>query len=186
MAYLETYPWSSYPCYLGKRRPPTWLKPEEVLGQLGGKRNLSARYKAYVEMGIDEELQQFYSKGNQPPYLGSEAFRAWAYSQRQTDEEAVTEQEKYFFRKGIEDIQYQVAKQFEVTVPSLLEARRGVENVPRWVAIYLCQTVGGHRRVDIAKAFGLKRTGSIPTTIAKLKERMAMDGKLRNRVNSAI
>jgi len=42
-------------------------------------------------MGIDEEIRQLYGKGNQMSCLDSEAFRAWAYGQRQTDEEVVTE-----------------------------------------------------------------------------------------------
>jgi chromosomal replication initiation ATPase DnaA len=51
-------------------------------------------------------------------------------------------------------------------------------NVPRWVAMYLCQEVCGCRLVEIASYFGLKRTGSIPTTIKKLKQLMKQDKTL--------
>ena len=183
---LEKYPWSSYPCYLGNRTYPDWLIPDDVLAQLGAKRNIAARYKAYVELGVDEELQQFYGKGNQVPYLGSDDFRAWAYSQRQTGDEAVSEQQKAFFRPSLGTIIEKVAQAFSVSTGSLTQASRGVENVPRWAAMYLCQEAGGHRLADIAKTFGLTRTGSIPTTIAKLRDRMNGDKRLRKRVNSAI
>ena len=54
--------------------------------------------------------------------------------------------------------------------------------MPRWVAMTLCQEVGDCRLVNIAKCFGLKRTGSIPTTIKKLRVLMADDKKLARKV----
>ena len=183
---LEQYPWSSYHYYLGKMPFPDWLYPDDVLAQLGSKRNVAARYKAYVEMGVDQEIQQFYGKDNLMPYLGSDDFRAWAYSQKQTDDESVSGREKSSFRPSMEKIIGKVAQAFNVTTQSVRVARRGVQNVPRWVAMYLCQETGGHRLCDIAKTFGLNRTGSIPTTIGKMKERMGRDKALRGKVNSAI
>ena len=56
--------------------------------------------------------------------------------------------------------------------------------MPRWVAMYLCQVVGGQPLVSIAEAFSLKRTGSILTTIGKLKVLMENDRKLLKKVNS--
>jgi len=54
--------------------------------------------------------------------------------------------------------------------------------VPRWVAMYLSQVVGGQPLVIIDEAFNLKRTGSIPTTIGKLKVLMDNDQKLLKKV----
>ncbi len=45
---------------------------------------------------------------------------------------------------------------------------------------------GGHQLIDIAKRFGLKRTGSVPTTLGKLKEMLRVDQKLKDKVDSAI
>jgi hypothetical protein len=44
--------------------------------------------------------------------------------------------------------------------------------------MYLCPEVGGCRLVVIASYFGLKRTGSIPATIKKLKQPMNQDKTL--------
>ena len=52
----------------------------------------------------------------------------------------------------------------------------------RWVAIYLSQVVGAQPLVIIAEASNLKRTGSIPTTIGKLKVLMDNDQKLLKKV----
>jgi hypothetical protein len=45
----------------------------------------------------------------------------------------------------------------------------------------ICARRRGHRLIDIAKKFGLKRTGSIPTVIGKLKTQLnGMVEKLEN------
>ena len=183
---LSSYSWSSYPYYVSRKTPPDWLYPQEVFDQLHVSQRVHEKYKSYVESGIDEEILQFYGKGNQMPYLGSESFRAWAYSQRVTDESAVAEKERYQFREDMDEIIRQVASVFKVTQESIEAGRRGraIKNVPRWVAMYLCQEKGGHRLIDIAKRFGLKRSGSIPTTIAKLKEELNTDKKLSRKLKA--
>jgi REP element-mobilizing transposase RayT len=177
---LEHYAWSSYRYYVHpSAEPPDWLYQAEIYAQLGVKRHLKDKYKAYVELGVDEEIRQFYSKGNVMPYLGGDEFRAWAYQQRLTEEEAVSHQERAVFRPSMDEIIERVASRFEVSRESIMRTTRGgSNNVPRWVAMYLCQEVGGCRLVEIASYFGLKRTGSIPTTIKKLKQLMNQDKTL--------
>ena len=76
---LERYPWSSYAYYVKKKKAPHWLYTQEVLEQLHVKTRLREKYRAYVELGIDEEIAKFYGKENLSPYLGSQCFRDWAY-----------------------------------------------------------------------------------------------------------
>ncbi len=181
---LESYNWSSYKYYVtSKLKPPAWLYQADIYSQLGVKSRWREKYRAFVEMGVDEEIKQYYGKGNVMPYLGSEGFREWAYSKRITDDEAVSSESSLRFRPSIEEIVKSVTKVFTVTPESILRAKRGGENnVPRWVAMYLCQEVGDYRLVNIAKCFGLKRTGSIPTTLKKLKTLMEADQGLSRKV----
>ncbi len=181
---LDDYKWSSYPYYVSsKQKAPDWLYQADIYAQLGVISRWRAKYRTYVEQGVDEELKQYYGKGNIVPYLGSEVFRDWAYGQRITDDEAVSRQSKIRFRAGIEEIVARVAKAFRVTPDSILVSKRGgSNNVPRWVAMYLCQEMGGCRLVTIARDFGLKRTGSIPTTLQKLKQLMESDRGLCRKV----
>jgi len=48
--------------------------------------------------------------------------------------------------------------------------------------MYLAQEVCSLKLCEIANYLGLKRTGSIPTTIAKLKSRMAINARLSKAV----
>jgi chromosomal replication initiation ATPase DnaA len=70
-----------------------------------------------------------------------------------------------------------VVRHFKVDINNITRSQRGRvdENIPRWVVMYLAQQMCGLRLHEIANYMGLTRTGSIPTTIAKLKSRMATD-----------
>ncbi|MBN1378213.1 MAG: transposase [Gammaproteobacteria bacterium] len=182
---LADYPWSSYPAYLKQAAAPEWLDRQEIYEQLGVKSRFAEKYQAYVESGIDEETQQFYSKGNIMPYLGSEAFRDWLYKRKSTDEAAITHQARQLFRTSIDEIVDTIADEFSVSTSSIYQSQRGkvANNIPRWVAFYLSRDRGGHHLSEIARAFGLKRTGSIPTTIRKLEKLMESDTRVLNKVN---
>jgi len=184
---LESYPWSSYSHYVsGKPKAPVWLFQKEIYDQLGVKSRVKEKYKAFVEMGVDEKIKKFYGKGNIVPYLGSDEYRAWAYSQRTTGDEAVTREAVAEFKPSLEEIVSAVSNTFKVSLDSILIAKRGESNIPRWVAMYLCQEVGDHRLVSIGEHFGLKRSGSIPTTIKKLKTLMNDDAALCKKVAGAM
>lgn len=142
---LEEYPWSSYSYYVERhQQSPEWLYPNEVYSSLGVRSRKQEKYKAFVELGVDEELATFYEKGNVSPYLGSDEFRSWAYGQRVTKDEAVNYAESIKFRPDISVIVDKVASIFRVSPESILVAQRGgSNNVPRWVAMHLCQELGG-------------------------------------------
>lgn len=182
---LEDYPWSSYPDYLNKRKAPGWLDRLEIYGQLGVKSRLAEKYRSFVERGVDDEIKQFYSRGNVMPYLGSDTFRNWVYRQRNTDETAISQAERACFRPDADEIVNQVASAFGVSKDSILRSRRGraQNNIPRWVALYLCRDCGNLRLREMAEKFGLKRTGSIPTTINKLMVLMSSEPRLMKTID---
>jgi len=182
---IDDYPWSSYPYYVNEQKPPEWLYRQEIYDQLHVKSRLREKYRAFVELGVDEEIAQLYSKGNTVPYLGSDVFRDWAYAQRATDEASVSKQVIQLFHPSIDDIVARVAKTFKVSEASILKSQRGrvQNNTPRWVAMHLSQEIGCKTLMVIAKTFGLKRTGSIPTTVAKLRILMEEDLSLMKKVH---
>jgi len=179
---IEHYPWSSYTYYIRSRKTPAWLYTQEILQQMNSPNRARAKYRAYVELGVDEEIKQFYGKKNVVPYLGSDAFRAWAYSQKITEEAAINEHDKFHFRVDMDTIIQNVARTLAVSEDSIVESRRGRENTPRWIAMYLCLEKGGHRLIDIARHFGVKRSGSVVNTIAKLEVLFEVDKSLKKKI----
>lgn len=181
---LQDYAWSSYPYYVSKLPAPEWLYRDEIYQQLSVNSRQREKYRAFVELGVDDEITAFYGKENQSPYLGSDTFRDWAYGQRQTDESELSRKTIQSFRPDLDQVMDMVARHFKVNVDSITRCQRGRvdENIPRWVIMYLAREICGLKLQEIATCLGLKRTGSIPTTIMKLKSRMASDAKLARKV----
>ncbi len=180
VASLENYRWSSYPTYLGEKPAPVWLYRDEVYAQLGVKHKLKEKYHAFVEQGVDKELAAFYRKKNQAPYLGSDEFRAWAYQQRMTADEAVNQKILQQIRPDFNQVIKHILDEFSVEMSDIVGSQRGrrEDNIPRWVVMHLGQELCGLRLRQIANRLGLKRTGSIPTTMGKLRSRLEEDKRL--------
>jgi len=177
---LDDYQWSSYSNYVSPIAEPAWLYRDEIYQQLTVKSRLREKYRAFIEMGVDEEIAKFYAKGKQKPYLGSDGFRNWLHQQCLVDETELTREAVRFFRPDITQVIESVAQKFSVDIDTITTSRRGrvEDNIPRWLVMYLAQELCGLKLREIAVYLGLKRTGSIPTTINKLRLRMEYDRKL--------
>ncbi len=182
---LEDYRWSSYPSYVRKQPTPDWLFQSEIYQQLAVKSRQRERYRAFVETGVDEEIARFYRKGNQKPYLGSSSFRDWIYRHRLSDDPEIDQNALKYFRPGIDQVTDSVARYFKVSRESIMNSQRGRvdENIPRWLVMYFAQDISGLKLQEIADFLGLKRTGSIPTTVSKLRQRIANDAGLARDVD---
>ena len=179
---LETWQWSSYPAYINKAKAPAWLNREgvfEQVGATGAKR--TAQMKLYTEAGVDEELAHFYGKKNLSSIMGDEKFKKAAKTKRSASKvRGVSRGAHAKWRPSCKDIISAVAKQFKVSEESIYTAARGPgsKNVPRWVAMYLCQELSAVTLQAIAKLFKLKRYGTVSTTVGKLKKEFVDDPKL--------
>jgi putative transposase len=172
-AEVKTYNWSSYGYYSKKAKPPTWFKRDEALKQLrvaAAKRQ--AAYSRYVSQGIDEDMDRFYGKKNLSSIMGDDKFRSQAQKKRaSTKVRGVSRGANAKWRPSCKQIISAVAQQFKVTEASIYTAARGPgsKNVPRWIAMYLCQELSAVTLQAIAKLFKLKRYGTVSTTVGKLK-----------------
>lgn len=187
----QTWQWSSLPVYLTNGKAAingnsnALLQRSEVLSQLGDGARPAARYATYMEAGNDEELIRFYGKKNQLSILGEDRFRNKARAAlapadtRGTSKGALARK-----RPSLTRIVNTVAGAWKVSPTSMLQAARGPgsKNVPRWVAMYLCQEAGGITLQVIAHHFGLQRYGTVSTTIGKLKHELVANPKLLSTV----
>lgn len=177
------WPWSSVHDYLAGN-PDSWLKPDAVLAGFGNAAVAREAYANYLQ-GTDRELSRFYGKKNLQSVLGDERFRARAKALAAvTVERGVSKGALARKRPSPGRIISSVADTFNVSGNSILNAARGPgsKNVPRWVAMYLCQEAGGITLQQIAEQFGLQRYGTVSTTIGKLKGEFQEDPPLVHRV----
>lgn len=176
------YEWSSAAAYVNKTKPQSWLVRDEVLAQLGVAANRRfAQYGEYLKEGVDEEMAHFYGRKNLSSVMGDEKFRKQAAKKRSASKpRGVSRGANAKWRPGCKQIVTAVAKQFKVSEDSIYNAARGPgsKNVPRWVAMYLCQELSAVTLQSIARLFKLKRYGTVSTTVGKLKKELQTDPKL--------
>ena len=179
---LNNYPWSSYTNFTRKAKPPIWFNRDETLKQLrAAPVKRAAAYKKVVAQGVSEELAHFYGKKNLSSVLGDDKFRKAAQKKKSaTTARGVSRGANAKWRPSCKQIISAVAKEFRVSETSIYKAARGPgsKNVPRWVAMYLCQELSAVTLQSVAKLFTLKRYGTVSTTVGKLKKEFAADKKL--------
>jgi len=179
---VTNYPYSSYRYFTRKGKPPQWFNRNEIQKQLGvaaSKRGLA--YKRYVAVGVDDEMEHFYGKKNLSSIMGDEKFKKAALKKRfATKTRGVSRGANAKWRPSCRQIISAVAKRFRVSETSIYKAARGPgsKNIPRWVAMYLCQELSASTLQSIAKLFRLKRYGTVSTTVGKLRKELKEDSKL--------
>lgn len=179
---FNNYPWSSYTYFTRKATPPGWFNRSDTLKQLRttvAKR--PAAYKKFVAQGVDDELAHFYGKKNLSSIMGDNKFRKAAQKKRSaTSVRGVSRGANAKWRPSCKQIISAVAKHYKVSEHSIYNAARGPgsKNVPRWVAMYLCQELSAVTLQAIAKLFKLKRYGTVSTTVGKLKKEFEENPKI--------
>lgn len=175
---LEEYPWSSYAAYLQQEKVPDWLNRDSVYGELGSQNKCSS-YKAFVERGNDEETKRFYTHKSTPSIMGENSFKEYAYGKSLSmDVEIDKKGLKHPIR--LEKIVSTVAKKYSMTDSEIYLTKRGggVKNIPRWIAMKLCQQVGGAKLTEIAMLFNVGHYSTVSQTIGRLNLLIVEDKKV--------
>lgn len=182
VAQLENYPWSSYCAYLNKTPAPAWLK-RELSYKMLGKRQRYTGYKAYVEHGSDEEIQQFYRQGNLAAVMGGKTFREQLREQAALQDNPIPPVSVHG-RPLMGKLVSVVAKVYKVTELSLTQPQQGIRqaNMPRKVAMYIGQQVG-YGLKELADAFSVNHVGTISHALTHVRQSLKEDIKLAKRLD---
>jgi putative transposase len=92
-----------------------------------------------MDQGLDEETERLYSTGNQTAILGGDSFVQLVKSEHEVHKQLIDQNQGNY--PSINTIIEAVANEFCMEVKELTKSRqgRGSENIPRWVALYLCR-----------------------------------------------
>ena len=156
------------PPNLKRGSTPDWLYRDAVYGELGGHQKYRAYYK-YVEDGNDDETREFYQRKNTASIWGTKRFKAKILALANTSDKEVD-------KKGIqpivpmEQVIHAVAKYYQLPIREILKAKRGkgVKQIPRGIAMKLCQEKSSAKLKDIAKLFNVSHYSTVSQTVAQL------------------
>lgn len=180
---LDQYVWSSHKGYLSKAKKWNWLYKHFVLLMLTAQKSDQIQvYKQFMTQEQDEDLVRVLDGKKPPSMLGSDKFISWIknrFFKKKKNKEVPASKE---LAPDLDAIISEVSRYYE-TKPSLLKSvRRGIENEPRDVAIYLIRSLRAEPLMRVGAIFGLNRHSSVSSAVMRIKIKLQKDRKFKNRL----
>ncbi len=174
------YPWSSHQGYMSPARKWEWLYKDILLTMLSGeKKKEKSAYADFVSKGEPEEIARFYSLKNLPSMLGGDAFRAWVKEKFRSMSFLEEIPESRGLAPTADAIISAVCEHFKVKGTELATSRRGTENLPRDVAIYLVRRYCRETLADVGKHFAIRNYSTVSSAVERIKARKEKDRSLQ-------
>lgn len=193
VAQLDDYPWSSHQGYLLSAIQWDWLNKDVLLAMLANKK--LHRKVAYIDFVYQDEpvaITSFYSMKKLPSLLGGEVFKEWIKEEYHRLGLKKDIPEAQIFALTPEEVIAEVCAYFNLDETMLKKTRRGVENIPRDIAIYLCRQYCRKKMTEIGWHFGLSNESTVSSAVQRIKERKTVDSevnqhfeKLRARISKS-
>jgi REP element-mobilizing transposase RayT len=182
---LADFRWSSHAGYVSGKREWAWLHTDFILSMLTqDKKQQDIQYKSFMGMPDSEEIEVFYAKKNLSSILGEKTFIHWVkeiFFQEKKDQDVPDSKR---LAPDIDQINCVVANIYGIDKDRLFKAKRGVENEPRNVAIYITRHLKGEPLNKIGEAFNLNRDSSVSSAIERVRNRIEKDRAFRKRINA--
>lgn len=187
----EQWPHSSYRAFLGADDQPHWLHTSMILDWFGpvGSR---ARYRAFVEEGVDQATRSFYTAARLSPVLGSVPYRheIAAVLGNDLDERMpeIPDARRLRVRPTLRAIARAVAEAFEVDEDEIRAIGRGKNSnaaIARGAFIDLAVRFGRYRMRDASAWLGYSRTSSGSMAAARFRTARAESEDLNTRAHNA-
>jgi len=180
------YIWSSHRAYIEEGAFPPWLTKKDVLRRLGARGNEAIRnYKAFIEAGVPQHIQEIYNQKRGSVVLGTEGFREWArilVAKRPKEDYELPDAKVIPFRRGGDEVLRAVRDAYRVGRKALRGVRRGRWNEPRDVAMYLCRKECGLALKEIGALFSISAYTTVSMACRRVEAKLKKDRRLRQRV----
>jgi REP element-mobilizing transposase RayT len=176
----ESYAWSSHRSYLRRSEVPEWLRIEEVMGDFSNIR----QFHEFVLEGNDKALERFYKNARQSPVLGDEEFRNELLEKPIRVDREHPGYERAAVRPSIDQVLKALATSYGLKVEDLMKGKRGKNNEPRKVGMYLAKELCDMKLKEIAAQFGTGSYGTVGWACHGVASRMQADAKFRKHVTS--
>jgi len=180
---IDRFQWSSHKGYVSRAKKWDWLHKGYVLSMLTSNKTQQIKhYRQYVSLDDSEEISEVFKQKYLPSMLGSETFIKWVrktFFSRKRDKEIPESKTLAPDRKNIIET---VCRFYKTDEEQLLSVKRGTENEPRNVAIYLMRNLRGEPLINIGTEFNLTKHSSVSSVIERLGKRLQKDRNFRKRI----
>jgi len=180
---LDQYVWSSHKGYLSKAKKWNWIYKHFVLDMLTTQINSQILiYKQFMAQEQDENLVRVLDGKNPPSMLGSDKFISWIkdlFFKMKKDKEVPASKE---LAPDLDTIISEVSRYYKVRLSKLKAVRRGMENEPRDVAIYLIRSMRAEPLMRVGANFGLNQYSSVSSAVTRVKAKLQKDRKFKDRL----
>ena len=183
VASLNDYQWSSHTGYLTRATKWSWLKKDDLLAMLTTtKTRQRSTYIDFVTSGESEEIERFYSLKQLPSILGGASFKEMIREKISVllDHAEIPETKILAFDAG--KVISAVCAHYDVSMSELFASRRGQENLPRDVAIYLVRGMCRMTLPQVGKEFDIHNYSTVSSAVQRVKSRIESDEYLGKEV----
>jgi len=146
------------------------------------KRQRSA-YIDFVSKGEPEEVEGFYSLKNLPSILGSDLFKESIRDKFYDLANQPEIPESKSLAPDVEKVILAVCDFYGVSRKEMLVSRRGSENLPRDVSVYLVRHLCHMTLPCVGMEFGIKNYSTVSSIVQRVKSRIKNDKQLSKELN---
>jgi putative transposase len=180
---MDQYLWSSHKGYVSDSKKWSWLYKELPLSLLSqDKAERKNRYKHFVSMKDSADIIEIYSRKNLPSVIGSERFMDWVKGKFYREKKHKEIPDSNLLAPSQENIKKAVCERYHVDKEDLLLSRRGMNNEPRKMVIYLMRMLRGEKLDNICKEVNMDTYSSVSSVIERMKSQINNDRRLRKRI----
>lgn len=174
---LNSYPWSSYLDYIGRRQAPDWLTRKEVLSYFGGSRPEEG-YRRFVEEGIRDGVETPWERVFAQVGLGGSEFIRRLQKRVQGGRNREVPSRRRLEKRPSWSV---IEKAVKNAIPELDRLKSGRRSDPsRAVLFYLGRERGGMSLKELAGRFGVEE--STVSRAAGRVSRLRLEDSLWDRI----
>lgn len=181
---LGDYRWSSHQEYMSRARKCSWLHKDDLLTMLTAiKKRQRSAYLDFVSKGEPEEIERFYSLKNLPSILGSDLFKE---SIREKFSDLVNQPEipeSKILAPDAGKVILAVCGFYRVSREEMLVSRRGNENLPRDVSVYLVRRLCRMTLPSVGSEFGIENYSTVSSIVQRVKSKIENDKRLLKEIH---
>jgi hypothetical protein len=157
-----------------------WLKKDILLSMFSrNKTDQKTAYLDFVSLGEPKEIERFYSLTNLPSVLGSDPFKQWIKEKFKhlSDQDEIPRSRD--LAPTADYIVSIVCEHFKVNKETLAVSKRGIENLPRDVAIYLVRFRSRETLAVVGQHFSISKYSTVSSVVERIKARKDKDKTLQ-------